>query len=279
MKENSLAHHLAMQAVSALIFEVSLSPKPGLVDRWSSNAHDDMDWQLLVLSAESLYPTFYQIAHRAFNASIGQALREDIAEIGRQGEEVMLAVTQGVNTHRGAIWILGLFIAVLASHRCTLTFVELLEEVALLASFPDERYRSKVLTNGVIAKQRYGIRGALEEAQAGFPSLSSVIAMPTRWRNEQRSELYWLERLLQLISVVEDSCIVSRSDLATLHNVQNRAIKILTLGLDQPAGLSSYADFCHYCCDYSLSPGGSADLLAAIIFLEKLGVIDGTVAF
>lgn len=277
--QSSLAHHLAMMAVSALILEVSLSPKPGLVDRWSNNAHHDMDWQLLVHSAESLYPTFYQIALRSLNAPIGQSLREDIAEIGREGERIMLQITDGINTHKGAIWVLGLMIAVLASYRCELSFSQLLEMVGKLASYPDRRYCRDHSTNGAVVGRKYGIRGALEEARAGFPSLSRVIAMPTRCNKVEQQALYWIERLLQLIAVVEDTCIASRSDFKTLQEVQDHALNILVLGLDRSEGVSAYADFCHYCRDHYLSPGGSADLLAAIIFLEKLGVIDGTVAF
>ncbi len=306
--QETIARRLADQAVFALIEEVSLTPKPGLVDRASSNAHQDMDWALLVASAKALHSTFYQIALRGYNAAIDQRLREDIAKIGRQGEREMLQVTGGINTHKGAIWILGLLIAVLAhqysrqvmqGRSIELSLDAILQKCGQLASFDDRNYQPQRLTKGQLSRQKYGIRGALEEAKEGFPTLRYVLSLPLTQvqdfcankgthRDKGAIAAYWylqrdretlvrLERLLQFISVVEDTCIISRSDLSTLRAVQATASTILGLGLSTEKGEKAYRQFCQDCLTYQLSPGGSADLLAAIIFLEKIGVINGTV--
>lgn len=283
--QKEIATVLADQAVSALIEEVSLTPKPGLVDFKSSNAHKDMDWALLVASARALHDTFYQIALSGYNAPLDQSLREKIAKIGREGEMKMLQATGGVNTHKGAIWVLGLIIAVLAhqmskamvrGESVLISLTTLLRNCGQLASFTDRHYQARTLTKGQESRRKYGIRGALEEAQEGFPTLRKVIALPT---TAKEGDLYWIERLLQLMSVVEDTCIISRSDLSTLHQVQQTASDILTLGITTEVGQQAYQQLCQYCTEAYLSPGGSADLLAAIIFLEKVGVINGTVTF
>ena len=102
---------LADLAVCTLIVEAELTPKPALVDRRGSGAHDDMDLGLLCRSAHTLRPTFAALAARAHRRAASQRLREELAAIGRRGEREMLAVTGGVNTHRGAIWTLGLLTA------------------------------------------------------------------------------------------------------------------------------------------------------------------------
>ncbi|GGZ91028.1 triphosphoribosyl-dephospho-CoA synthase MdcB [Ignatzschineria ureiclastica] len=283
--QKEIATVLADQAVSALIEEVSLTPKPGLVDFKRSNAHKDMDWALLVASARALHDTFYQIALSGYSASLDQSLREKIAKIGRGGEMKMLQATGGVNTHKGAIWVLGLIIAVLAhqmskamvrGESVLISLTTLLRNCGQLASFTDRHYQARTLTKGQESRRKYGIRGALEEAQEGFPTLRKVIALPT---TAKEGDLYWIERLLQLMSVVEDTCIISRSDLSTLHRVQQTASDILILGITTEVGQQAYQQLCQYCTEAYLSPGGSADLLAAIIFLEKVGVINGTVTF
>src|SRR5258706_3748180 len=107
----SLAGFLADRAVWALTEEASLTPKPGLVDTQGPGAHGDMNLEMLYRSARSLRTTFVAIAGRAFQAAENTFLREALSQLGREGERVMLQTTNGVNTHRGAIWTLGLVCA------------------------------------------------------------------------------------------------------------------------------------------------------------------------
>src|SRR6266403_6155259 len=102
---------LADAAVRALLEEADLTPKPGLVDTRGSGAHADMNLEMLHRSAYSLLATFTAIASRAFGAKENISLRESLSELGRDGERTMLRITGGVNTHRGAIWTLGLLCA------------------------------------------------------------------------------------------------------------------------------------------------------------------------
>src|SRR5215217_668959 len=98
-------------AVHALLEEAKLTPKPALVDRRGGGAHDDMDLGMLFSSAHALRPTFRDLAARAYGRAPSRQLREELAAIGRRGEGAMLAVTGGINTHRGAIWAMGLLAA------------------------------------------------------------------------------------------------------------------------------------------------------------------------
>src|SRR5471032_578920 len=111
----SLAEQLADLAVDALIDEADLSPKPALVDRRGNGAHTDLHLGLMHASALSLWPAFKEMAEVAIEfGDVGLPLREALGRIGREGEQAMLATTNGVNTHRGAILALGLLVAAAA---------------------------------------------------------------------------------------------------------------------------------------------------------------------
>ena len=102
---------LASSATRALLAELATTPKPGLVDRENSGAHRDLTYARLEYSALALEPVFTEIATAAQGERPSLALREHLGEIGRRGERRMLVATGGCNTHRGALWALGLLVA------------------------------------------------------------------------------------------------------------------------------------------------------------------------
>src|SRR5699024_4524559 len=108
---------LAQQAIAALKWEVSFSPKPGLVDTYSNGSHTDMDWKLFYKSADSLLDSFVEIAEKSYQQPIALPLREEIGRIGRIAEKDMFQATNGVNTHKGAIWSMGLLISAISSQQ------------------------------------------------------------------------------------------------------------------------------------------------------------------
>src|SRR5271155_2099768 len=101
-------HALAALAEQALIAEAELTPKPGLVDRRGSGAHDDLSLDLMKRSAIALEPFFVAMGAAAEDRAASIELREELAAIGRQAECAMLPATRGANAHKGAIWVLGL---------------------------------------------------------------------------------------------------------------------------------------------------------------------------
>lgn len=166
LHELTLAERLADMAVDALIDEADLSPKPALVDRRGNGAHHDLHLGLMHASALSLWPMFKEMAEAAIEwGEVGVPLREALGRIGREGEQAMLVTTNGVNTHRGAIWALGLLTAAAALEPRAVTL-----NAARLALLND-RYAPQPMSHGAQVAQRYGARGAREEAQLGFPSV------------------------------------------------------------------------------------------------------------
>lgn len=105
---------LAHTASACLIDEARLSPKPGLVDSRGNGAHQDLNLDLMERSARSLQPTFHALAQQSWQRPADIALRETVGRLGREGEAQMMMATGGVNTHRGAIWALGLLVSAVA---------------------------------------------------------------------------------------------------------------------------------------------------------------------
>ena len=108
------AEWLARTATQCLIDEARLSPKPGLVDSRGNGAHHDLSLALMERSARSLTPTFQALAQQSWQRPADIALRQTVGRLGREGERQMMAATDGVNTHRGAIWALGLLVSAVA---------------------------------------------------------------------------------------------------------------------------------------------------------------------
>ena len=124
-------------AVSALIEEAELTPKPALVDRRGNGAHHDLDLARLRRSAQSLQDGFADIARAAAVEKPPLRLREQIGRIGRDMERRMLAATDGSNAHRGAIWALGLLVAAAAQRRSERNAARIAAAAAALARLPD----------------------------------------------------------------------------------------------------------------------------------------------
>ncbi|OPK10576.1 triphosphoribosyl-dephospho-CoA synthase [Pseudomonas sp. VI4.1] len=272
-KPLSLAESLADLAVDALIDEADLSPKPALVDRRGNGAHTDLHLGLMHASALSLWPAFKEMAQAASEfGEVGLPLREAIGRIGREGEQAMLATTKGVNTHRGAIWALGLLVTAAALEPESTTPGAMALRAARLALL-DDRYAPHPLSHGAQVAQRYGARGAREEAQLGFPAVIQR-ALPQLKRSraaghgEQNARL---DALLAIMSSLADTCVLYRAGETGLQTMQLGAQAVLESGgsasLD---GRRRLHELDHQLIALNASPGGAADLLAACLFIDRI---------
>lgn len=268
---NDLCHQLAQLVETALIDEVELSPKPGLVDAFSTGAHTDMDHVLFIRSAQSLTPFFEEMAKAAWGQPMSQALRETIAEIGRRAETAMLAATGGVNTHKGAIWALGLLISVVSSQfsRQQVFFPSIFSDVQQLVAFPDRQIQDgSADSHGKTVQKKYGLQGAYGEAAAGFPHVQRALA--DFWSREiPDSDEKRLHMLLAIIASLDDTCILYRSNQQVLTHVQMLAAKANSQSLPN----ADFEQLHMFCLTQNVSPGGSADLLAASFFLLSIASV------
>ena len=267
---------IADTAVHALVTEALLTPKPGLVDASGRHSHPDMSVALLAASAEALRDPLRQCADAARSMPLGLDLRARIGAIGRAGERRMLATTDGVNTHRGALWALGLLSAGLAAAENTsdaLTFV------GQLARMPDPaRILSHSPSHGEDARIRYGAGGAVGEAQQGFPHVVKL-GLPMLRSCRQRGEATdaaALNALMAVMATLDDTCVLHRGGLRGLDFVHRSAVGVLRSGgCATPAGQRRLDRFCRQAHRRCLSMGGSADLLAATLFLDAVMPTEG----
>jgi len=272
----SLADRLADLAVDALVDEADLSPKPALVDRRGSGAHTDLHLGLMHASALALWPAFKEMAEAALHiGEVGLPLREAIGRIGREGEQAMLATTNGVNTHRGAIWALGLLVTAAALQPKSIALCA--ARLALL----DDRYAPKPLSHGAQVAQRYGARGAREEAQLGFPSvlqrgLPQLHKSRATGHGEQNARL---DALLAIMTELADTCVLYRAGEPGLQAMQAGAQAVLDAGGSASlSGRRRLHELDQQLIALNASPGGAADLLAATLLLDRIerdGILQG----
>ncbi|VVN97783.1 triphosphoribosyl-dephospho-CoA synthase [Pseudomonas fluorescens] len=277
-KTLSQAERLADLAVDALIDEADLSPKPALVDRRSNGAHTDLHLGLMHASALSLWPAFKEMAEAAIEfGEIGFPLREALGRIGREGEQAMLATTNGVNTHRGAIWALGLLVAAAALEPESTGAGSVTLRAARLALL-DDRYAPRPLSHGAQVAQRYGARGAREEAQLGFPAvIQRALPQLKRSRAEGHGEQNArLDALLAIMTTLADTCVLYRAGPAGLQTMQHGAQAVLDAGGSASlGGRRRLYELDQQLLALNASPGGAADLLAACLLIDRIEAGDG----
>ena len=265
------AGQLAELARQALVAEVELTPKPGLVDRRGAGAHSDLSLDLMRQSAAAIAPYFEAMGDAAQSMPFDRGLRTEVAAIGRAAESAMLQATNGSNAHKGAIWILGLLVTA-ASRGIDLNPAAIAQDAAFLARLPD-RAQPQLLSHGEMVRARYGATGARGEAFAGFPHVLHV-GLPTlraernRARTETNSRLW---ALLNIMARLEDTCVLYRGGAEGLAIVQKGASDaLLAGGPGSVAGELAMLRLDQELLIRNISPGGAADLLAATLFLDAL---------
>jgi triphosphoribosyl-dephospho-CoA synthase len=259
-------------AVHALLEEAELTPKPALVDRRGGGTHDDMDLSMLFSSAYALHPTFRDLAIRAYGCAPSRRLREELAAIGRRGEAAMFAITGGVNTHRGAIWALGLLTAAAVMAPADAPPADIAALAGRVVSFPD-RCAPTEASHGSLVARRYGVAGARGEARRGFPNVVDVALPVLRATREagHPEQLARLDALIALIAHVDDTCLLHRGGRPALRAAQAGARAVMAVGSNATAaGRRAARSLEMTLLRHNASPGGSADLLAAALLLDAL---------
>lgn len=253
---------IARCAQRALLYEALCTPKPGLVDRENSGAHRDMDAFSFASSAAALHGYFEASARAGMNGAELEILRF----LGLQAEADMLQATGGVNTHKGAIFSLGILCCAAAMEG------DLWENAARIAGDAlrdfDGLVPEQARTGGERQYLEQGLTGVRGEAAAGFPTVKKI-AVPALKRALAAGRSLndaGLEALLELMAVVSDSNILRRRGMEIQAWVRDSARRLLDSGWTQDALRSMNESFVRE----NISPGGCADLLAAAYFIYFL---------
>ena len=269
--------HLASMALQA---ELDTTPKPGLVDRNDNGAHRDMDHALMQRSIQALHPYFVRLAQLGFNGK--QPCHDEIVNIGIEAEREMFKATGGVNTHKGALFSIGLAAVALAGESfCRITQAEgcgtmayndvnskqiqsLSNSIASLARlFPDTNG-----THGSKAKANNILKGALDNAREGYTQLFKAW-LPFYIDRIAEGDNYALHKtLLRIMCDLDDTNIVYRTSMETMQEVKTEARQMLDTSRNivnfEAALQAMNTDYIHR----NISPGGSADMLSLVVFLS-----------
>jgi len=271
---------VAENADRAVLTELLLTPKPGLVDRRNCGAHHDMDFRTFLASARAIAPWWRRFVEKghATAQTPARALLPLVRPIGVLCEQAMFEATHGVNTHKGAVFSLGLLCAGagrLLAQGIALSRESICAQVASMCAGLVERELNSAeepRTAGERVFRRYGLSGARGEAASGY-ALVREVALPAydRLRREGwRDEMALLQVLLHLLAINADTNVVSRGGLSGLEYVRDHARLLLRAGGALAAdGTERMAAFDDALIARRLSPGGSADLLAVTWFLAQ----------
>jgi len=257
--------------VDALVDEAMLTPKPGLVDMRGSGAHHDLSWLLMCRSAHALRPAFLRMAEAGACIADPALLRRRIGAIGREAESAMMAATGGVNTHRGAIWALGLLVT--AAAQCGADAAAIAAAAGALAAIDDPGAPARTGNKGELACRIHGVGGARGQASAGFPAVVDT-ALPmlrlARARGDSEPQAR-VNALLAVMGTLDDTCLLARGGRRALAATQAGARRVLALGgVGSAAGRTALRGLETRMRRLHVSPGGAADLLAAALLLDRI---------
>ncbi|HDR8858406.1 TPA: triphosphoribosyl-dephospho-CoA synthase MdcB [Burkholderia territorii] len=271
------AERIAELAERSLVLEIDTYPKPGLVSHVDTGSHADMDAATFARSAAVLRPYFAELAAAGARDADMSVLRK----IGLRAEHAMLAATGGVNTHRGAIFGLGLLCA--AAGRRTAPGAA--GRTMTLGAFVAQRWGTEILggprlpdSHGERASRRYGVGGARREAADGFPTVYSV-GLPALRRAQHRvpddPEAARVDACFALIAALDDTNLLHRGGQAGLDFARATARAFVARGGIRARDWRLRAVAAHRAfVARRLSPGGAADLLAMSVFVDAIEVAE-----
>lgn len=268
--------HLATQALQA---ELDTTPKPGLVDKDNNGAHRDMDYALMQRSIDTLHPYFVKLA--LLGCADALPTHASIRNIGIEAEKAMLSATNGVNTHKGALFSMGLAVVAAAHEERKIAANEeqILKErnggedilvslqttiKALAASFPDTNgthgSKAKLLSKGTTA-----IKGALDNAREGYEMLFAEWLPFYIERRKERDAHTLHKTLLRIMCDLDDTNVIYRTDLATAEEVKQEARALLDNFSE-----TALKDMDRHYTTRNISPGGAADMLSLTVFIGSI---------
>ena len=267
-------------ATLALYHELSLAPKPGLVSFLDNGSHDDMDASTFMRSLFGLRTYFPAIAQ----AGAEGAPFETLERLGLQAEGRMMQATGGINTHRGAIFALGLLCA--AAGRVVAQGASLdagavrgcLEEEwgGVLRARAARAAHAPAHSKGQRAARAHGLRSAGDEAAAGFPVLfdTALPALRAARSAGACAPAALVQALFATMAVLDDTNLVHRGGIEGLWFAQAEARNFLAGGGVLGTGWQGLAREVHgRFVERRLSPGGAADVIACAWWLDRLHAI------
>lgn len=277
IERNDFIDKLTEFAMQSILYEVACFPSLGLVSPTSSGAHDDMDFFSFLDSTVVLSKYLRKFAEEGSKEHTPREIFSILRPIGIECENQMFKKTKGVNTHKGMIFVIGLIQSATAYvinnkmefENIKNVIVEMTKGVSNEELDVEQKHSSDMeLTHGQKVYKKYGLKGIRGEAENGFP----IVFEGALSHFERKAHLPMNDRLVDtlvyIMKYADDTTILHRHDMQTLKYVKQEATKIMDLGgIESKIGKLEIEKLTRCFESKRISPGGSADLLAATVLI------------
>jgi holo-ACP synthase/triphosphoribosyl-dephospho-CoA synthase len=269
-REERIAKKLSSLAQQAILAEISLTPKPGLVDQLSSGSHSDMNFQTFVDSTSAISPWFEELVREGFDFQdddLAQALPR-LRNIGLQMEAAMFEATGNINTQKGIIFLMGL--SLFACGRLFRqyeqfqipVFRKIIQDIcAGLVEKELTNAAGSGKSHGEKIFRKYGFSGARGEAESGLTTVFDF-GLHQLIESQKLNDELLIKCLLSITANNNDTNILFRSN----PDVLSKFKELCQIALEDLCA-ENYTAVIDFCQQENISPGGSADLLAVTIFV------------
>lgn len=267
-----LSRRVSTLAIRSVLYEISLTPKPGLVDMSGSGVHQDMDYTLFLDSTAMIsmhFQTLLMKGARCSSDELSSAL-PIIRAVGLTMEQEMFAQTKGVNTQKGIIFLMGVslfcagYVLQNKDEFCTEDFRKAVQVVCKDMVKSEFVEQDSSLTHGEVCFKKFSVGGIRQEVEAGFPTVFDY-GLPVLDQARNTSVEALQRTLLALISGLDDTNVLYRSSKEVLDELQLLSREVLA-----DFSMMNYQKIIRFCKNQGISPGGSADLLSITIFIFLL---------
>lgn len=269
-REELITKKISALAQQAILAEISLTPKPGLVDQFSSGSHSDMNYQTFVDSTAAISPGFGELVREGFvfqDSDLTQVLPR-LRKIGLDMEAAMFEATGNVNTQKGVIFLMGLSLFACGKLFSKNNHFQVDEFRSIIKGICKDLVKNEMVSTSMSGKShgekifmKYGFSGARGEAESGLATVFTS-GLPELIKAGQLNDEALTKCLLSIAANNDDTNILFRSNPEILN--QFKSISHIALEDYSTENYNAIIDFCQ---QENISPGGSADLLAVTIFV------------
>lgn len=259
-----LLNDIKKQCDLAILTELELEDKFGLVTKTSSGSHSDMNYQLMLAAKNAILDDLVDVFKLGLESDDLDGLFASAKEIGIKAEQHMLDATKGINCYKGLITVLGfacLSSGYALSHQKD--FHSIFDDIKILSKDLLDDFRKPSHTFGIKAHLSYQIQGIRGELSKGLPSVFQIL---NQYQGLSKDDPTTLRKALKdLILKTEDTVFLKRSkSIKTYENIKH---ELSLLDMDN---LNSISKFTNKMIDQHISFGGAADLLVTSIFLQNI---------
>ena len=247
----------------AIMAELELEDKFGLVTKTNQGSHPDMDYDVMIKAKQAILPYLTLTFEKGFYAKDLTTLLNETRHIGIEAEQQMMRATNGINAYKGLIFVLGIFALASGytlknSDDIGLTFYH--AKVICHNILKDfERPLSTYGYNAYVNHHIFGVRG---ESHQGFPSVRNTLTIV---QGRKVTDGLLRNALKDLILMTDDTVLLKRAgSIGNYFRIKDRIKAIDMNDIKQVKAFTTYA------IKNDLSFGGSADLLIAVVYMKLL---------